>query len=302
MSSRLEVAIVAGLSGAGKSTVAKALEDLGYYGVASVPPSVVPVTLATLGDANLRKVALVIDAHAAAFVESFEPLIRQLEASAAHSLTFLFLDATEEVLVQRFQGSRRIHPMHGRGGKSAPTSLRDAIQEERRLLAPLRAIAKWHIDTTALNVHQLRGQIVREFAPREGKKGPRLLTRIVSFGFKYGVPTDADMIFDVRFLDNPHFVSHLRDRVGTDPEVRSAVLQADGCGEFMKHVEGLLEFCLPRFELEGKSYITIGIGCTGGRHRSVAVTEELLKKVRLLWPGACNTWHRDVNRTFEGEP
>ncbi len=284
--SALHVVVVTGLSGAGRSTALHVLEDLGFFCVDNLPPPVVPQMLATLApEAAISKVALGIDVRTGAFLEAADQVFKDLTASG-HDVEILFLDAADSALVQRYSETRRPHPLAPGGDLLA------AIQKERERLATLRARARHVIDTTRLNVHDLRRLLVDLVARTGGR--PRMVTRLVSFGFKYGLPVDADLVFDLRYLPNPYFVPELRAKTGKDADVAAFVLQAPETKELLEDLERMLVRMLPRYEREGKAYLTIAIGCTGGRHRSVAVAEELGK--RLDGEREVVVVHRDAAR------
>jgi UPF0042 nucleotide-binding protein len=222
-------------------------------------------------------------------------------------LQILFLDASNEALLRRFNSTRRPHPLSttGTAGPGGPAgAVLEGIQIERERLAPLRALASRVLDTTRLSVHDLRRRIVDDFGPGAGRAA-RMRTRVLSFGFKYGVPVDADMTLDVRFIDNPFFVESLRDLSGLDRPVADFVLSKPDTREFIVRALALLEFGLPRYEAEGKSYLTVGIGCTGGRHRSVAIAEQLAAELRQSVGVQIDVSHRDIGeaeREARGEP
>ncbi len=265
--SALHVVVVTGLSGAGRSTALHVLEDLGFFCVDNLPPPVLPQMLATLApESAIAKVALGIDVRTGAFLEAADPVFQGLSAGGL-DVEILFLDAADSALVQRYSETRRPHPLAPGGDLLA------AIQNERERLATLRARARHVIDTTRLNVHELRRLLVDLVARTGGR--PRMITRFVSFGFKYGLPVDADLVFDLRYLPNPHFVPELRPKTGQDADVAAFVIGAPETQELLGDLERMLSRLLPRYEREGKTYLTIAIGCTGGRHRSVAVAEEL---------------------------
>jgi UPF0042 nucleotide-binding protein len=280
---RPSLAIITGLSGAGRTAAAKVLEDLGYFVVDNMPPSLIErvVDLATAQGSTVDRVALVVDVRGRAF---FGDLRATLEALAARDLDprVLFLEASDEALVKRYEAARRAHPLSG------PDRVIDGIGRERALLADLRAEADLVIDTTDLNVHELRERLVDAFG--EGSKG--LVVNVVSFGFKHGTPRDADILLDVRFLPNPHWVEELRPFTGLDQPVRDYVLGQPETGVFLERLGALFDVMVPSFEKEGKHYLTIGIGCTGGKHRSVVLSEELAEHIRGLG-SSVQVDHRD---------
>ena len=284
----VEFVIVTGLSGAGRSEAAKVLEDLGYFVIDNLPPSLIGrvAELAVTGGEQRQQVALVVDARGRAFSSDVSELHRALDLLRGKSISLrvLFLEASDEVLVRRFETTRRRHPVAGE-------RVVESIASERSLLRELRADADLVIDTSDLNVHELRDKVLAAFS---GEGGGMLVT-VSSFGFKYGLPLDADMVIDVRFLPNPHWVPELRPRTGLERPVRDYVLGIDETKLFMDRLRDLLEVALPGYVREGKQYLTIAVGCTGGRHRSVVLAEEL-----AAWLGALDfrvhVSHRDVER------
>ncbi|HEY4103211.1 MAG TPA: RNase adapter RapZ [Polyangiaceae bacterium] len=305
---RTLVVVVTGLSGAGKSTAVHALEDLGFFCVDNLPTPVMKSTLEAFASVGVKRIALGIDVRVRGFLDDAASVLESVTVPGERELAVVFLDASDEALLRRFSSTRRPHPlstMSEPGGEQATNAVLDGILIERELLTPLRARATFVLDTTRLSVHELRRQVASHFGPGEGNAS-RMLTRFVSFGFKFGPPVDADMIFDVRFLDNPYFVTGLRDLPGTTEAVRNFVLMQADTGQFLERVASLLEFCLPRFEREGKSYLTVAVGCTGGRHRSVVVTDELGSMLRKRVGVSIDVVHRDVERVrltgFGGDP
>lgn len=292
------VVVVTGLSGAGKSTALNALEDLGFFCVDNVPTPVVGSTLEACQDGGLRRVGLGIDVRVRSFLDDVTPVLDAVTEGGQRELEVVFLDASDEALLRRYSGTRRPHPLSSAlepGSEQAATAVLDGIRIERERLVSLRARASVVIDTTNLSVHDLRRRVLSHFGPGAERR-PRMLTRFVSFGFKYGTPVDADMVLDVRFLQNPYFVDGLRDLPGTDERVRKYIFDSEGTQEFLKVAVQMLDFCLPRFEREGKSYLTVAIGCTGGRHRSVAVAEYLTAKLGKSTGLSIDLVHRDVER------
>lgn len=291
------VVVVTGLSGAGKSTAINALEDLGFFCVDNLPTPVVAATLEACSRGGLRRVAFGIDVRVGSFLDDVVNVLDAVPADGHHQLRVLFLDASDEALLRRFSSTRRPHPLtsspFGFGGQRVASAVLDGIAIERERLAPLRARASLVIDTTLLSVHDLRRTVCEHFVPTTG--GRRMHVRFVSFGFKFGTPVDADIVFDVRFMDNPYFVDSLRELAGTDVAVRDYVLSRTESQTFLDLLQQLLAFCLPRYEHEGKAYLTVAIGCTGGRHRSVVVAEALRER---LTPAALSieVMHRDVGR------
>jgi UPF0042 nucleotide-binding protein len=270
--SGLSIMVVTGMSGAGRSTALHVLEDLGFFCVDNLPPPLAKdlVSLLERGD-EIERVGLGVDVRTGAFLEGAGDVLDALRESG-HDVEVLFFDASDEMLVRRYSATRRTHPLAPGGDVLA------AIQKERERLGPLRARAKRVFDTTRLTVHDLRREIVEHVARGEAKR--HMVTRVVSFGFKYGIPVDADLVFDLRYLPNPHFVPGMREKTGLDREVAAFVLEGAESKEFLDDVLPLLRRTLPRYEREGKAYLTIAIGCTGGRHRSVAIAEELARRLR----------------------
>ncbi|BCW95927.1 MAG: RNase adapter RapZ [Fimbriimonadales bacterium] len=257
--------IVSGVSGAGKTLALQTLEDIGYFCIDNLPPSMLGALRERV--ATGQRVAVVVDTRSGEPLEDAEQTALQMRAEGM-PVEVLFLDCADEVLVRRFKETRRPHPLANR-----EPSLPKAIRTERALLAPLKAIADHTLDTTLFKPQDLREAIRSLYA--DSKAQSPLRVRIVSFGFKYGVPADADLVFDVRFLRNPHYVPHLKPKPGTDAAVRDYVLGDTETQEFLETMRGFLEYLLPRYEREGKAYLTVGIGCTGGRHRSVVLSESL---------------------------
>jgi RNase adapter protein RapZ len=296
--SRPTVVVVSGLSGAGKSQALHALEDLGFFCVDNLPTLLAPQAVALCERGEMTRVALGIDVRVRAFLGEVGNVLQLLEAGGQRDLHVLFLDASDETLLHRFSETRRPHPLSseaGASGSEGALAVLDGVRVERERLAPLRARATRIIDTTNTSVHELRRILVAHFGPAS-RGGPRMVTRIVSFGFKYGTPVDADVVLDVRFLDNPYFVPELKPMTGLDPPVASYVLGAADTQEFLRHTRALLEYVLPRYEREGKSYLTLAIGCTGGRHRSVAIAEALGKDLSATAGASIGVLHRDVHR------
>lgn len=287
MNAGLRAIVVTGLSGSGKTTALHVLEDLGFYCIDNLPVALLPRFVELWGTSmeEVRRVALGIDARERHFLHDFPRVFDELR-HAGVKLEVLYLDASDDVLQRRFSETRRPHPA-AEGG-----SLADGIRREREKLRALREVADRVIDTSAFTVHELRDALRQRLAsPEEGS----LTISLVSFGYKYGLPTDADLAFDCRFLPNPFFVEELRPKVGTDPAVAHYVLDRDDTQTFLERVMALLEFTLPGYQREGKSYLTIAVGCTGGRHRSVALVEELRDRLQAHGHRVL-VRHRDVAR------
>ena len=285
----LEVAIVSGLSGAGRSTAAKCLEDLGWFVVDNLPPALLP-TLADLGNRSaggVTRIVAVVDVRGRAF---FADLQAALEGLRQRGVTprVLFLEASDKALVRRFEAVRRPHPLQEPGGGR----LVDGIARERLLLQDLRGEADLVLDSSDLNVHELRAAIDAAFAA-PGETG--LQISLLSFGYKYGLPVDADIVADCRFLPNPHWVEELRPHTGLDPEVSSYVMSSPGASAFLDGYDGVLRTVLAGFEREGKRFVSLALGCTGGKHRSVAMAQAL--GARLTDQGhEVRVVHRDLGR------
>jgi RNase adapter protein RapZ len=268
------LAIITGMSGAGRTTAAKVLEDLGYFVIDNLPLSLTGrvVDLATVPGSLVDRVALVVDVRGRHFFGDLRATLSELAARGV-DVRVLFLEASDEVLVRRFEAARRVHPLATTG------RVIDGIAAEREVLADLRADADLVTDTTDLNVHELRDRLVDAFGKEAGEG---LAVNIVSFGFKNGTPRDADIVLDCRFLPNPHWVDELRPYTGTDQPVRDYVLGQPATGEFLERLQALLDVMVPGFIAEGKRYLTIAVGCTGGKHRSVVVGEEIAEHIRSL--------------------
>lgn len=278
-----DIVIITGMSGAGRSTAANALEDLGWYVVDNLPPALLPTMLDLADRASLPGVAAIIDARSAGFSTDLKSAIAALAARGV-SPQVVFLEASERTLVQRFENVRRPHPMQDSG------TITEGISAERDLLREVRGDSDIVLDTSSLNVHQLRSRMHAYFA---GDSAGTLRLNIVSFGFKYGVPVDADLVADCRFLPNPHWVPSLQPLTGLDAGVRDYVLAQQGAEEFLDAYLKVLEVSLPGFEREGKRYVTLAVGCTGGKHRSVAIAEQIAAR---LGDRDVTVSHRDLGR------
>ncbi len=283
------VVVVTGLSGAGRTTVLHALEDLGFFCIDNLPTALATEAVKLCERGGVLRVALGIDVRVRAFMGEVAETFAQLEAAGERDLQVLFLDASDETLVRRFSESRRPHTL-AQEGEAGVQGVLEGVALERERLAPLRAKATRVLDTTRLSVHDLRRAIISQYGPHT--TAARMATRVVSFGFKYGPPVDADLVFDVRFLENPYFVPDLKSLPGTDPKVRAFVLAQPEAHELLEKTLSLLRYVIPKYEREGKSYLTVGVGCTGGRHRSVVIAEEL----GLALGGGTRVRHRDVLR------
>ncbi|ANA40172.1 MULTISPECIES: RNase adapter RapZ [Geobacter] len=284
----MRVLVITGLSGSGKSTAVRVLEDEGFFCVDNLPVLLFPtiIDLVCRSGENVAGVALVMDIRGRDFIKGFENIFQQID-EAGHSVEVIFFDATDEVLVRRFSETRRRHPALESG------SVPEGIRYEREQLAGLRRLATHVIDTSELNVHQLKELV---HARIKGESGTRPMTiHLQSFGYRFGIPLESDIVMDVRFLPNPHFVPELKPGTGLDENVRTYVLEKQETRQFLERFKGLLEFLVPSYQREGKSYLTVSVGCTGGRHRSVAIVEEL----RTFFAGlglAAKVSHRDKEK------
>ncbi len=282
-----ELLVITGMSGAGRSTAGDVLEDLGWYVVDNLPPQLIGslVELTATPGADAHRLAVAVDVRGRRFFTALREALEEVQRLGTPTRV-LFLDAVDEALVRRFESVRRPHPLQG-GGR-----LLDGIIRERELLGDLRLIADTAIDTSHLNVHQLGARVAEAFG---ADAGPAQRLTVMSFGFKYGLPLDADHVADVRFLPNPYWVSELRHRSGLDEVVSDYVLRQDGAKEFLDAYAATLRPVLAGYLRENKRYATIAIGCTGGKHRSVAITEELAERLRAGGASA-TTIHRDLGR------
>jgi UPF0042 nucleotide-binding protein len=281
------IVFVSGLSGSGKSTAMAALEDLSFYCVDNLPVALVEQFLSLCRKATppIAKVALAIDAREVAFLHAVPEVISGLRQSGA-DVKLIFLECADDVLVHRYRETRRVHPLAPDG------TVAEGIRAERRLLVEVASLADLVLDTSTLNVHQLKAAIVRRVA---GEARPTVVN-VVSFGFRFGTPQSAELLFDVRFLPNPNFEERLRPRTGLDPEVAEYVLKGEPGAALFDRLRGLLDFLLPLYDAEGKAYLTIAIGCTGGRHRSVAIASALAEELRRAGREV-NVEHRDAERS-----
>jgi len=280
-----QILVITGMSGAGRSTAAHVLEDLGWYVVDNLPPALLPGLTSLPGKDELHsapRIAAVIDVRGRAFFKELRVALKELP----EQVQVLFLEASDDVLVRRFESTRRPHPLQEEG------RILDGIARERDLLGDLRAAADLVIDTSALNVNQLKERIESTLG---GSSLPELHTTVLSFGFKYGIPYDADFVVDVRFISNPHWIPELREFTGKDANVKSYVLSAPEVPAFIEDYAHLLLRLAPSYQREGKRYLTIGVGCTGGKHRSVAVAEEIARQLSANGMLATST-HRDLGR------
>jgi RNase adapter protein RapZ len=284
-----EFVVITGLSGAGRSLAADDLEDLGWFVIDNLPPELVPkvVELAQTPGSQVQRVALVVGTGH--YQDEILPTLAWLRSTGAR-LRIVFLEASTDTLVRRYESSRRRHPL---SSDDVPALLAPAIERERLLLEPVKAEADVVVDTSELNVHELRRRMRAMFGGDENESA--MQTTILSFGYKHGLPLDADLVFDCRFLPNPHWVDELRPLTGLDAPVRDYVLGQPSAGQFLDNLETLLEQVMPAYVAEGKAYLTIALGCTGGRHRSVAIAEEVANRLRAEGQ-RIGVLHRDVDK------
>lgn len=282
-----ELVIITGMTGAGRSTAAKELEDLGYFVVDNLPPTLVPdvVRMVDAERGSHQPIAVVVDVRSGTFFEALAS--QRYEGSTGRPTTVVFLDATNDTLVRRQDAVRRPHPLQGDDGR-----LLDGLERERVALHTIRGQADLVIDTTGLNVHQLTDRIATHFGSREARK---LKITVISFGFKYGIPIDADYVADMRFLPNPHWVPELRPRTGQDIEVAGYVRSQPGAQPFLDGFLPLLKLVAGGYLTEGKRFMTVAVGCTGGKHRSVAMSEEIARRLTAAGQDV-RTIHRDLGR------
>ena len=280
--------VVTGLSGAGKSHAIRALEDLGYFCVDNLPVALIApfADLMLAGEREPRRAAVVVDVREGRELSRFPALYRRLKRRFGARIRLVFLDAADAAIQRRFSETRRPHPL------ATGRSVSEGIAEERRLLEPMRRLADLVLETSALTVHELRRRILETTGGR--RLVSPLAVTVVSFGFRAGIPPEADLLFDVRFLPNPHFVTALRPRTGRHKGVAAYVLRSPAAARFLSLTTSLLRFLLPQYVAEGKAYLTIGVGCTGGRHRSVAISEELARRLKDVAGVQVRVRHRDV--------
>jgi UPF0042 nucleotide-binding protein len=288
MPASITFVVVTGMSGAGKSFAIKCLEDMGFFCVDNLPTTLMPTfaDLVVRSQQRPQRVALGVDVRAGEYLPHLIDAIKALRARG-HRVEVLFLEASDEALVRRYHETRRRHPLAGEG------QVLDGILAERKALAHLREVADRIVDTSALTVHQFKDQLVTLYGSPRARTG--LAPALVSFGFKHGIPIDADLVFDIRFLANPHFVSELRPLDGRDARVSEFIFKHEESREMLRRLEDLLDFLLPAYQREGKAYLTVAIGCTGGRHRSVSFVEALRRflEERGFPPSVV---HRDMDR------
>jgi UPF0042 nucleotide-binding protein len=278
--------ILTGLSGSGKSTVLRAFEDMGFYCVDNLPIDLIPIfaEIHAAGEGDFARAALLVDAREGLQLEKLPPLLKHLKKD--HPVTLVFMEANEDALLRRYSETRRPHPL----GKNY--SVRESLRHERALMEPIRKLADVVIDSSQFNVHELRHFVTNRFKNPDRRP---MLVSLVSFGYRYGVPSDADLVFDVRFLPNPHFVPRLRPYTGKHPKVRQYIRSFPQTGEFLRRIQGLLTYLIPHYIREGKSYLTIAFGCTGGKHRSVMMTESVSKALEKR-KYSTKVVHRDLEK------
>lgn len=282
-----QLVILTGLSGSGKGSVLNTFEDLGFYCVDNLPVALIPMFSELYGDGTgeIERAALLVDVREGEQIEKLPGIYRRL--TSEHPATLVFIEASDEVLMRRFSETRRPHPL-GRD-----YSVIEGIREEKRRMAPIRRLADIVIDTSKFNVHELRQFIIDRFQSQSRKP---LLVSVVSFGFRYGIPADADLVFDVRFLPNPHFIPKLRPYSGKDPRVARYIRSFPQTEEFLRRIESLLSYLIPHYIAEGKSYLTVALGCTGGRHRSVTLSEVVRKDLKKKGYST-KVVHRDLDKS-----
>lgn len=283
----LEIVVITGLSGSGKTLVIRAFEDMGYYCVDNLPVSLIPVfaDLCVRSRRDIKRAALVVDVREGSFLQEFPAIHERLRSG--RGVRLLYLEADDETLIRRFSETRRPHPLAAGG------SLEEGIRKEREALRPLRERADLIIDSSSFNVHEMRRYIRERFAAEVGEQP--LSVVLVSFGYKHGIPIESDLLFDTRFLPNPFFEERLRGKTGLDPDVVSYLDDATEYREMHDRIVDMLSYLIPRYIREGKSYLTVAIGCTGGRHRSVALAEAVGASLRRLG-FAATAAHRDLNK------
>ena len=287
--SNKELLIVTGMSGAGRSTVAHALEDLGWYVVDNLPPALLPELATQANSSEIASLSVVVDVRGGKFFDALNSALQTLKSSGV-AYRLLFLDATDQSLVQRFESTRRPHPLQGKD------RIVDGIERERTKLEELRSQADVVIDTSNLNVHQLEKRVGEIFS---AGMLDAIRINVLSFGYKYGIPVDSDLVLDCRFIPNPHWIPELRPLNGLDAPVSEKVLSSEGVADFVASYVSVIRKMIPGYFREGKKYVTIAIGCTGGKHRSVAIAEEIAKQLITVSPDleiSAHATHRDVGR------
>jgi RNase adapter protein RapZ len=280
-----QIVVISGMSGSGKSTAIRALEDAGYFCIDNLPVLLLPKLTELAGGGHIDRVALVIDARESVFLHEAPRILADVKR-AGHQVDVLFLDASDESLLRRFSETRRKHPLAPDG------SVMQGLMKERHLLRDLREMADQVIDSSALNVHDLKRMVQARFSPNPDS-GPSL--SLMSFGYRYGVPPQADLVLDVRFLPNPYFIPEMKGLTGKNPKVAAYVLDREESQQFLAKVEDLCRFLFPRYQKEGKAYLTVALGCTGGKHRSVAIAAELTRRLSDTH-SRVQLWDRDLGK------
>jgi UPF0042 nucleotide-binding protein len=280
-----QIVVITGMSGSGKSTAIRALEDAGFFCIDNLPVLLLPKLTELAGGGNIDRMALVVDVREGVFLKDAPRMLAEVRR-AGHQVEVLFLDSSDDSLIRRFSETRRRHPLAPNG------TVAEGIKAEREELRDLRELADQVIDSSALNVHDLKRMVQARFSP-EPAAGPSL--SVMSFGYRYGVPPQADLVLDVRFLPNPYFVPELKGLTGKVPRVAAYVLDREETQQFLEKVVDLCRFLFPRYQKEGKAYLTVALGCTGGKHRSVAIAQELTRRL-----ADANTrvqlWDRDIEK------
>ena len=280
-----QIIVITGMSGSGKSTAIRALEDAGFFCIDNLPVLLLPKLTELAGGGNIERMALVMDVREGIFLKDAPRVLADVRR-AGHQVDVLFLDSSDDSLIRRFSETRRRHPLAPEG------TVAEGIRAEREALKDLRELADQVIDSSALNVHDLKRMVQGRFSP-EPTTGPSL--SIMSFGYRYGVPPQADLVFDVRFLPNPYFVPELKGLTGKVPKVSAYVLDRDETQQFLDKVVDLCRFLFPRYQKEGKAYLTVALGCTGGKHRSVALAAEMVRRLSEDY-GRVQLWDRDIEK------
>ncbi len=282
-----EIVIISGLSGSGKSHAANALEDLGFFCVDNLPTALLPGFVDFLKASAIPRAALVVDMREPNFVTQFGRAFVKLNQQPV-KVSLIFLEASDAALIRRFSETRRAHPL------ATNQPVRDGIREERQALTSIRRLADLILDTSTLSVHDLKGYIQEHFG--SGQEGAGLVLTVLSFGFKHGLPAESDLVFDVRFLKNPHFEPELRRLTGLDPKIVRYLKRAPGTLAFQAKLKDFLGFVIPKYVAEGKAYLTVAIGCTGGRHRSVMIARELAADLDQIEGVTVRLRHRDLKQ------
>ncbi|MFP2899818.1 RNase adapter RapZ [Corallococcus sp. 4LFB] len=280
-----QIIVITGMSGSGKSTAIRALEDAGFFCIDNLPVLLLPKLTELAGGGNIERMALVVDVREGVFLKDAPRVLDEVRR-AGHQVDVLFLDSSDDSLLRRFSETRRRHPLAPDG------TVAEGIHAEREALRDLRELADQVIDSSALNVHDLKRMVQGRFSP-EPTTGPSL--SIMSFGYRYGVPPQADLVFDVRFLPNPYFVPELKGLTGKNPKVAGYVLEREETQAFLDKVVDLCRFLFPRYQKEGKAYLTVALGCTGGKHRSVALAAEMVRRLSTDY-GRVQLWDRDIEK------